>query len=44
LEALEKAAIQDAWRCLNGNVAQMARALGIGRNTLYAKMKKYRIG
>lgn len=44
LEVLEKAAIQDAWRSLNGNVTQMARALGIGRNTLYAKMKKYHIG
>ncbi|WP_028325950.1 sigma-54-dependent Fis family transcriptional regulator [Desulfatirhabdium butyrativorans] len=43
LEVLEKAAIRDAWRSLNGNVTQMARALGIGRNTLYAKMKKYGI-
>ena len=27
----------------NGNILQAAKALGIGRNTLYAKMRKYQL-
>ena len=27
----------------SGNVSRMANALGIGRNTLYAKLRKYQI-
>lgn len=44
LSALEKDAIQKALLFYNGNMTQAAKALGIGRNTLYAKIKKYDIG
>jgi transcriptional regulator of acetoin/glycerol metabolism len=33
-------AIREALRFHNGNISKAARALGIGRNTLYAKLKK----
>lgn len=43
LSVVEKKAIEHALGCCQGNVSQVARALGIGRNTLYYKMKKYGI-
>jgi len=43
LEEVEKDAIQFAIDQLNGNISQVAKQLGLGRNTLYAKMKKYSI-
>jgi transcriptional regulator of acetoin/glycerol metabolism len=33
-------AIREALRFHNGNISRAAKALGIGRNTLYAKLKK----
>jgi len=44
LSALEKDAIKKALLLYNGNMTKTSKALGIGRNTLYAKMKKYNIG
>jgi transcriptional regulator of acetoin/glycerol metabolism len=44
LSILEKDAIQKALQLYNGNMTKTSKALGIGRNTLYAKIKKYRIG
>ncbi len=44
LSALEKDAINNAVRFYNGNITKTSKALGIGRNTLYEKMKKYGIG
>lgn len=43
LEDVEKEAIQYAIEELKGNISQVAKQLGLGRNTLYAKMKKYNI-
>ena len=40
---LERDAIVFAIGNLNGNMSQVAKSLGIGRNTLYLKMKKYQI-
>jgi transcriptional regulator of acetoin/glycerol metabolism len=40
LENVEVATIAEALAHHGGNVSQAARALGIGRNTLYAKMRK----
>jgi sigma-54 dependent transcriptional regulator, acetoin dehydrogenase operon transcriptional activator AcoR len=44
LSALEKDAIKKALRFYDGNMTKASKALGIGRNTLYAKIKKYKIG
>jgi transcriptional regulator with PAS, ATPase and Fis domain len=41
LSALEKETIGSALRHYNGNITNASKALGIGRNTLYDKMKKY---
>lgn len=41
LAALERRAIEDALEKFAGNVSRAAQALGIGRNTLYEKMRKY---
>lgn len=41
LDNMEKRTIKAALAHFNGNIMQAARALGIGRNTLYAKMRKY---
>ena len=41
LENLQREAILEAHAYFQGNVTRMARALGIGRNTLYAKLKKF---
>lgn len=40
---LEREAIVYAIEELNGNMSKVAKSLGIGRNTLYLKMKKYEI-
>jgi two-component system response regulator HydG len=40
---LEKQAIMDALESCNWNKSKAAEILGIGRTTLYAKMKKHRI-
>ena len=43
LAELEKQAIVDALRQLNGDKLMTARALGIGKTTLYRKLKEYGI-
>ena len=40
----EKEAIEKALRFFSGNITQASKALGIGRNTLYDKIRKYGIG
>jgi len=44
LSSIEKRAIERTLRHFDGNVTRAAKALGIGRNTLYDKMRKYGIG
>ena len=41
LEILQKETIHRAFIHYRGNISKISRALGIGRNTLYAKMKKF---
>jgi two-component system, NtrC family, response regulator len=41
MESVEAEAIQGALDIYRGNVTKAAKALGIGRNTLYRKMKEY---
>ncbi|MCE5249020.1 sigma 54-interacting transcriptional regulator [bacterium] len=43
LRDIEARAITEALRCNNGNKASAARALGIGRKTLYRKIEEYGI-
>lgn len=43
IQELEKRAIEETLDFFNGNVSMSARALGIGRNTLYRKAKEYNI-
>ncbi|MFW5489025.1 MAG: sigma-54-dependent Fis family transcriptional regulator [Desulfovibrio sp.] len=43
LKDMEAEAIRRALSRYHGNVSKAARALGIGRNTLYAKMRQYGI-
>lgn len=43
LAVLEKAAIEHALSKCRGNISRVAKALGIGRNTLYDKMKRHGI-
>jgi len=43
LADLERAAILDAIRTLNGDKLQAAKMLGIGKTTLYRKLKEYGI-
>lgn len=43
LHVVEKKAIQNALVYFDGNISKTANALGIGRNTLYDKMKKHGI-
>lgn len=43
LTQMEKTMIKEALSRLNGNISKTARMLGIGRNTLYEKMKKHNI-
>lgn len=44
LEQMEKSAIMQTLIEVNDNIAAASRILGIGRNTLYRKMEKYKIG
>lgn len=43
LDEIEKSAISKTIQELNGNIAAAAKVLGIGRSTMYRKMKKYNI-
>ena len=43
LEELESKAINEAIKSCNYNMTKVAKALGISRNTLYLKIKKYKI-
>jgi transcriptional regulator with PAS, ATPase and Fis domain len=43
LAALEKEAIEQAISHCRGNLSKTAKALGIGRNTLYDKIRKYNV-
>jgi transcriptional regulator with PAS, ATPase and Fis domain len=43
LEEMEKKTIIRTLKMMNGNISQTAKTLGIGRNTLYIKLKKYDI-
>ena len=43
LEELEKEAIQGSLKRLDGNLSKVCRELGIGRTTLYRKLKKYEL-
>jgi DNA-binding NtrC family response regulator len=44
LAELERVAVTQALRRLHGNCGEAARLLGIGRTTLYRKLKEYNIG
>ncbi|HZX64554.1 MAG TPA: helix-turn-helix domain-containing protein, partial [Myxococcales bacterium] len=41
---VERRACDDALQRCGGNVARAAHALGVAKNTLYAKMRKYNLG
>lgn len=43
LETLEKRAIENALSVANGNITTTANLLGVTRNTIYNKMKKYNL-
>lgn len=43
LEEVEKESIIRAYRALNGSISKASRRLGVSRNTLYLKLKKYGI-
>ncbi len=43
IEDMEKQAIQNAIRDAEGNLTKAAKALGLGRSTLYRKMTKYKL-
>jgi transcriptional regulator with PAS, ATPase and Fis domain len=43
LEGLESKTIKEAMNSYNHNMTKVAKALGISRNTLYLKIKKYKI-
>lgn len=43
LEELEKQAIIQSWNVFNGRMQDMAKALNIGRTTLWRKIKKYEL-
>ena len=43
LDAVQKETIKQAYAHFQGNISKMSRALGIGRNTLYAKLKKFEL-
>jgi len=43
LEELEKRAILDTMHRTGGNVSEAVRRLGIGRTTLYRKLRKYKL-
>ncbi|HEY8891627.1 MAG TPA: sigma 54-interacting transcriptional regulator [Clostridium sp.] len=41
LQEIEEKAIRDTIKKFDGNISKVAKVLGISRNTLYVKMKKY---
>lgn len=41
LSTIEEAAVTAAWVRSGGSVSAACRALGIGRTTMYRKMRKY---
>ncbi len=41
LESVQKETIHRAYSHFQGNISKISKALGIGRNTLYAKLKKF---
>lgn len=43
LDLIEELVIKKCYKKYNGNISKMSKALGIGRNTIYSKMKKYNI-
>jgi transcriptional regulator with PAS, ATPase and Fis domain len=43
LQAVEAETIREALRFHGGNISKTAKALGIGRNTLYTKLEKFNI-
>ncbi len=43
LEELEKQAIVQAWNVFDGHMQEMAKALNIGRTTLWRKIQKYEL-
>lgn len=43
LEQVERRTIVRTLNIMNGNISKSAKSLGIGRNTLYTKLKKYDI-
>jgi DNA-binding NtrC family response regulator len=44
LEELERRACDEALQRCSGNVARAAEALGVAKNTLYTKMRRYGLG
>ena len=44
MDAYERGVLVEALRGANGNKSEAARALGVGRVTLYEKLKKHGIG
>ncbi|HIE43750.1 MAG TPA: hypothetical protein EYP78_03005, partial [Candidatus Omnitrophica bacterium] len=43
MEQLERKALSDALNTTGGNISEAARLLGISRDTMHRKIKKYRI-
>ncbi|MCY4554626.1 MAG: helix-turn-helix domain-containing protein [Candidatus Poribacteria bacterium] len=43
LDEVERRAVVHALKVTDGNMSDAAQQLGIGRNTLYRKMKKYNL-
>lgn len=43
LDEMERKTIVRTLKLMNGNISKTAKTLGIGRNTLYTKLKKYKI-
>lgn len=43
LDEMERKTIIRTLKLMNGNISKTAKTLGIGRNTLYTKLKKYKI-
>lgn len=41
LKNIEKTVIEVAWQRAHGNVTKACRLLGIGRTTMYRKLKQY---
>jgi|GEM_PF-2247036 len=43
LQRVQEETIRRAYTHFQGNITRMAKALGIGRNTLYAKLRDFKI-